>query len=826
MKDNSRTCKKALDDPWGTEHPRDTTIQIAFSVTLGLGAFLAFCFLRPRWKELYAARKKRVDRTNTLPELPDSFFGWMLPLWRITEEQVLASAGLDAFVYLAFFKLAIKFLTVTLFFALVVIKPVHDQYPDNAGQKLPINSTEFLVENMHLPDGLETRSNWGQVFGGPVEYTTDYLWMYLAFAYLFTGLAMYLIVSETRRIIEVRQEYLGTQTTITDRTILLSGIPPYLKSEEKIKEFIEHLEIGKVDSVLLCKNWKELDDLIAQRNTLLRKLEEAWAVYLGKNRAVETLPIVQPLPPGPELEGGDEHEDSPLLRNTNGDAGIITPYTRRRPTTKIWSGRCKLHYKNVDAIDYYEEKLHRIDEEIKASRKKGFEPTPLAFVTMDSVASAQMVIQAVLDPSPLQLLARNSPAPSDIVWPNTYLPRSTRMLRAWSITAFIAVLTVFWTIVLVPVAGALNTCSIHEVWPGLADALDSRPNLQSIVNTQLPTLALTLLNVAVPYFYDWLANHQGMISQADIELSLVSKNFFFTFFNFFVIFTALGTASGVVDMFERFGDRLKDTSSIAYALALSLQKLLLFYFDFIILQGFGLFPLRLLEIGSLLLYPINLFGAKTPRDYAKLLQPPIFSYGFFLPQAILIFIICMVYSVLRSSWMVLLSGLAYFMIGHFVHKYQLLYAMDDHQHSTGKGWIMICNRIIIGLVLFQLTTAGQLALMKAYRRSIIIGPLLFATLWFSYVYSRTYKPLMTFIALRSLRRAEHSDLGSDILEESLLSEHRYSSETRNRQTVDEARESGLRFINPSLIMSLENVWVADKSARDGNASVAPRPNGD
>jgi len=43
MKDNSPTCKKGLDDPWGTEHPRDTSIQITISVALGFGALMAFC---------------------------------------------------------------------------------------------------------------------------------------------------------------------------------------------------------------------------------------------------------------------------------------------------------------------------------------------------------------------------------------------------------------------------------------------------------------------------------------------------------------------------------------------------------------------------------------------------------------------------------------------------------------------------------------------------------------------------------------------------------------------------------------------------------------
>ncbi|KAF2206019.1 DUF221-domain-containing protein [Delitschia confertaspora ATCC 74209] len=808
MKDVPRHCNSTLGDGdlFGTAHPRDTAIQIYISVALGLAAFLSFCLLRPRWKGLYAARKKQIGRATALPELPDSFFGWILPLCRITEEQVLASAGLDAYVYLAFFKMAIKFLLVTLFLSLVVIKPVHDTYP----KPPPINNSTVNAEQTVM------RSNLVKLSVARTEYTTDYLWMYLVFAYLFTGLAMYLIISETRKIIEVRQQYLGSQTTITDRTIRLSGIPPEFRSEEKIKEFIEELGIGKVESVTLCKNWKELDNRIAQRSVVMRKLEESWTVYLGQRRverSLETLPVVQPPPPGPNIVIENESESSHLLGGSDRDPDHIIPYSQPRPMAKVWYGRFKMRYQNIDAINYYEEKLHRLDDQIRELRNKDFEAVPLAFVTLDSVGSAQMAIQAVLDASPLQLLANSCPAPSDVVWSNTYISRSKRMMRSWGITGIIGVLTVFWTVLLVPIAGVLNTCSIHEVWPAFADLLDSHEVLQSLVNTQLPTLAVSLLNVAVPYLYDWLSNLQGMISQGDVELSVISKNFFFTFFNFFIVFTTLGTASGLIDMLRKFGDQISSASSIANALAVSLQKLLWFYVNFIILQAFGLFPLRLLELGTLALYPINLIGAKTPRDYAELVQPPIFSYGFFLPQTILIFIICMVYSVLRESWRVLLIGLAYFMIGHFVHKYQLLYAMEHRQHSTGKGWMMMCDRVIVGLVLFQLTTAGQLALQQAFRRAFVIAPLVLGTLWFGYVYSQTYRPLMKYIALRSLRRAEHSDLGRAVQEEAFVSNGRHRHIPGGRQTLDEARESGLRFENPSLIMPLDDVWIVDKRAR-------------
>ena len=114
----------------------------------------------------------------------------------------------------------------------------------------------------------------------------------------------------------------------------------------------------------------------------------------------------------------------------------------------------------------------------------------------------QMAVQAVLDSSPLQLLAKPSPAPSDVIWPNTYLPRNWRIFRSWSITALITILTVFWSVILVPIAGLIDIERIHKVWPALAEMLSSNPLAKSLVQTQLPTLVISLLNILVPYFYD------------------------------------------------------------------------------------------------------------------------------------------------------------------------------------------------------------------------------------------------------------------------------------------------------------------------------------
>ena len=215
------------------------------------------------------------------------------------------------------------------------------------------------------------------------------------------------------------------------------------------------------------------------------------------------------------------------------------------------------------------------------------------------------------------------------------------------------------------------------------------------------------------------------------------------------------------------------------------------------LQGIGLFPMRLLEFGSVSLYPIMLWGAKTPRDYAELVQPPVFKYGVYLPTSLLVFILCIVYSILPAGFLVLLFGLIYFTLGYFTYKYQLLYAMDHPQHATGAAWTIISYRIMLGLGIFQLAMAGVIALKQNFTAAAAVTPLLAFTVWFSFFYEKTYEPLTKYIALRSIRRDDEDEVN---IADEYVGIHRPPGNRRRRSmTVDEDRERGMRFVNPSLV---------------------------
>jgi hypothetical protein len=686
----------------------------------------------------------------------------------------------------------------------VVLLPIHHSYTGKWG---------LLDWDKDLDNSKDKKKDFSK--------DPKYLSAYVVFAYIFSGLAVYMLLQETKKIINIRQKYLGGQTSTTDRTIRLSGIPPEMGTEESIRKFIEGLRIGKVESITLCRNWSSLDHLIEERVKVLRNLEKSWVKYLGYKRvkkAGDTLPLRHQQPPNSTLFS----EDDPLLSNEQEDS---YDHAGNRPTVRIWYGRFRLQYRNVDAIDYYEERLRRLDEQIQDARQKEYPPTELAFVTMKSIAAAQMLVQAILDPHPMQLLARLAPSPADVVWKNTYMPRSRRMLQSWSVTIAIGFLTVFWSALLFPIGTLLQPETLGKVFPRLVEILKEHPLAMSLVQTGLPTLAFSLLTVAVPYIYNWLANHQGMISRGDIELSVISKSFFFSFFNLFVIFTVIGTATNFYGLWEHLRDRLKDANTIALALAKSLEGLAPFYTNLLILQGVGLSPLRLLEFGSVLMYPINFLTARTPRDFAELSAPPTFSYGYSIPQTILILVICVVYSVFPSSWLISFFGLIYFVLGHFIYKYQLLYAMDHRQHSTGRAWPMICSRVLVGLVVFQLAVAGTLALRAAITLSLLAVPLLASTVWCSYYFTQFYEPLTKFIALKSIYNDAVASSSGDLSPVGEIGGNNSESASstfspplgldRDSLPVRVGNQVlGLKlrkYLNPSLILPLESAWLPGRN---------------
>lgn len=753
--------------------------QLAIAVALGVSALLSFCMLRRQYPQVYEARRLRK---KDLPDLGTGWFSWMKKLHEITDEEVIEHAGLDAYVFLGFFKTSMQLLAIMAVLAAAVISPIRWHYTGRYDQSDDGMATIFKKPKQ------------------PPESYENYLWTYVVFTYIFTGLTAFFMVRQTVNVLQVRQRYLGQQNSITDRTIKLSGIPAELRSDSALKDYIEALGIGQVRKVELCLNFSHLDHLFGKRNKLIDILEHAWADYLDHT-------IVSLADNGSPSQYG-----SVRLPDTESDTPVdcLTNRNKKRPTLRL--GLFGIFGEKVDLIDHYTAKLQALDAEIERARgRESYDPIDTAFVTMDSVASAQMAAQAVLDPRPQRLIAHPAPAPHDIVWHNLYISKPERMLREYGIMAIIAVLTVIFVVPVSYLASLLNPKTIEKIWPGLYNVIDWDGWIGTFITGILPPLIFTLFNFMFPFLYLYLSTKQGFFSYGDIELSVVSKNFFYVFFNMFLVFTVVGTVGDVWAL-------LKDTTKIAIKLARSLSKFSLFYVDLIILQGIGMFPFRLVQIGSILKFPVVMVQKQSARDLRNLWRPPVFNYGITLPQPILILIIVLLYSVISSK--IVFFGCLYFSIGYYVYKYQLMFSMVRPMHSTGRSWITIMRRVIIGIILFHLTMTGILILQSAYLLAGVLAPLPIATFLYWHNFEEDYVPLSSFIALTAISTTgsgSTSSAASVIADDASPNNDDDGSTTTpllsttttrlRRKTFDEEREKNMKFVNPNLVRELDGPWV-------------------
>lgn len=779
---------------------RIARVQILVAVVLGGSAFLAFCLLRKKYPWIYVANFTRLNRNflhsrlrRNLPRLPQlSLFGWVPVVFNIDESQVLDHAGLDAVVFLGFFKMAIAALTVCVLFSVTVITPV--RYRFTGRMEFPNHNDGVAVEISSKKDR---------------NHYHPFLWMYTVFTYVFTAVVVYFLRRQTLRIIDMRQQYLGRQRSITDRTIKVLAIPPLLRDETLLRRHVENLGVGEVDDVVVVKEWNDLSRLFRLRRRVLRQLECCWVHYLRRlglsDMSVVAASTVQPTvrelvnmalsspspypsqsqSPSPSLlDEISGHIESRHAETQTNRLPLLSDDSELRPRLRTgWFG---LFGPTVDAINYYSDQLDVIDKEIRRARFRDFAASSTAFITMRSVAQAQMLAQAVLDPHVDRLTTTLAPAPHDIIWTNLCLTRRERNTRIANVMMFIGLVSVLLVFPVKYLTNFLNIKSISRVSPKLGAFLKSHRWAETLVTGILPPYVFTVFNIVMPYVYEFATKRQGYTSHGDEELSLVSKNFFYIFVNLFLVFTLFGTAI------------ISDTAQLAYQLARSLQNLSLFYVDLIILQGIGIFPYKLLLFGNLLKYSMgNIFWCKTPRDYLNLHKPPVFNFGLQLPQPILILIITITYSVISTK--IVTAGLIYFIIGYFVFKYQLLYACVHPPHNTGKVWPLVVRRVILGLFIFHATMFGTLASLQAYMCASFLAPLPVITVYLLWNFHKHYVPLSSFIALRAIENNElpfHDDPA------------RAETAMERDETLDELRESLQSYVYPDFVCELDGPIIA------------------
>uniref|UniRef100_A0A0A9VZC4 Putative membrane protein C2G11.09 n=2 Tax=Lygus hesperus TaxID=30085 RepID=A0A0A9VZC4_LYGHE len=162
--------------------------------------------------------------------------------------------------------------------------------------------------------------------------------------------------------------------------------------------------------------------------------------------------------------------------------------------------------------------------------------------------------------------------------------------------------------------------------------------------------------------------------------------------------------------------------------------------------------LNLLQFVEMVLAVIYVSLSYTPQDYILSWAPAPFPYGTKLPESLMISTIGICFGVLQP--IVLPFVLLYFITTYFLTKYMLLYVYVTPFETGGQFLPSILHRLLIGLVISQVTILGVLTMKKAILLSFFVAMLPFLTALFYFYCRHKYYAKYTRVSIEGAVKTE------------------------------------------------------------------------
>ncbi len=764
--------QRAFEGPWFSQ-------QVSLSLFIGLFSFCIFVIVRRRNAALFAPRTK-LKGFSPLDDGHDAgYFGWIMPTLKTEEMRILQTVGLDAAILLSFLKMGFWLFFALSCWSVVVLMPVNywqngvldgvspAEDRDNATDPNSFRDTVTGVWTQLIYDTFTKKHDDPNAplpqlpLPAKPPQAQVYHAVHLLSTYLFTLLAMRAIWINYQRFVRARQLYiLEILESIPARTVEIRDLPAHLRDEKALAEYFENMDMP-VESTAVVRNTEGLSRLLNQRSNALHNLEKAWVRWLGNPTDAEGYDpekimllaagahddVVEPSSDDAERprQSRDDLESSRLLgpSATTVFTGADTIRThRQRPTMRRswWNPFSE----KIDAIDELTRQFNAVDRAVRRRRKTGrFPGGNVGFVTFQSAASAQIAAQTVHYPIPAYCATSMAQEPRDIIWSNIDLSNNDRRVRQVVVSIFIVAVLVFYIPPLVFLASFVSPGAIKKYMPWLDRLLDTDERLRALVQNNLPSLVVIGFNALLPLVLEYSSYLQGLKARSLVEYSLLKKYYLFLMVSVVFIFLIATTAWGVLQELAENPMRVIDK------FAASLPKARFFSLSYVILQGIALQPLQLLQLPTLILRGFyRLLLTRTPREFAELNAPPTLAMGNVYPQALLIFTLCILYSIV--SPLIVVFGAVYFGIAYVVNKYKLLYVFYKPYESQGQAWPISASRCIWALVLFHVFQFSLFSVRKQLLMSTLMLPLIVFTFWFAQHLQTTFGPLTEHVNLSSV----------------------------------------------------------------------------
>ncbi|KAJ3232428.1 hypothetical protein HDU81_002980 [Chytriomyces hyalinus] len=746
-----------------------------------LGCFALHEVLR-RQKPFFKLFYTRLEACRKeAPDMPTTFFGWIATSITTPESFVVEKVGLDAAMFLRFLKMSFMqffLLTIAVTPALTCI----NYYAAIPPLSNPTNTTLIVRQHLGLAifsiSNVTDGSPWliaHTLFTLLVTLTTYYT-LYKGYKEFATLSSTYLREDNNHGSNADRPAW-RVNEALQLRTVLVQNIPPNLRSGAKLSAWFEDLGVGEVEVALLDKSvsssiFKEipqtnvngttttaatglasgkkrniqvvLTKLLEERATALHGLEKSFLLWSRniteakkklKRRRPFTLKWEIPLSGemnSSSQAGFNKRESMVDIVSTHLSEDEVQKLRPKlgwlmRPRELEASKLSKSAASHDDAIEYYTNHLNKLTAMVKLERLKALDPDLLlkdndihqkngsAFVTFKTQRSAQIAVQVLLFSSfnRYKMQISLAPAPQDVIWPTISMHPIRRHVQSYLVNIIAIAFTFFWIVPASSVAVLTNLDELAKFKPlsPLISTIARNPSLYIFLKTIGPPIVINFFNMIIPYIFEFIIGLQGLESRSKIETRTLAHYFFFLIFNVLLVFTLSKAVLNYINLV------VANPYAVFQILAGTLPTGATFFINYITID-IVFFALELLRPAILIWNAFLKVSNKTPRQVHEMnLMTSYLNFGILYPIHILIFIIALIYSVVAP--LILLPATIYFGLGYLVYRNQLLFVYVKEWEAYGRHWTMAFSRIIIGLIIFQITMAGMFLIKGANYCSII-----------------------------------------------------------------------------------------------------------
>ncbi|GAP90282.1 putative duf221 domain protein [Rosellinia necatrix] len=692
----------------------DSAIWSALGTSVGITAFtaLVFSFVRPYNTVIYAPKLKHADEKHAPPPIGKGVFAWVMPLWRTTEKDLVAHAGMDAAIFIRIMQMCRNIFLIVATLGTAVLLPIY----------WTKNSDNDPLQKWFL------RLTPANVWGEP-------LWALVVVGYLFNIIICFFLWWNYRQIFRLRRLYFESeeyQSSLSARTLMLNDIPKNMGSDEGIARIIDSaLPQSSFSRTVIARNVKLIPSLIEQHDHTVRKLEKVLAKYLKDP---------QNLPPA-----------RPVCHPSKSDPSYST-YPKGQ---------------KIDAIDYLTQRIQELEIEIKEVRNSLDRRNTFTygFASYDDIPEAHAIAYTLRKKKPLGTTVVLAPKPNDIIWDNMPLTPSARSWRRLVINLWIVLLTFLWVAPNALIAIFVsNLSNLGLVWRDFREQLTANTAFWGIVQGVASPAITSLTYLVLPIIFRRLSIRAGDRTKTGRDRHVVAKLYAFFIFNNLIVFSLFNTIwSTIITIIETttkgsdIGNAILD-SKFFETLFISLCNVSSFWVTWLLQRNLGA-AIDLAQLWPLVYsFFMRKFSSPTPREMIELTAPPTFDYASYYNYFLFYSTVALCFGGLQP--LVLPAAALYFSIDVWLKKYLLLYIFVTKNESGGMFWRVIFNRLVFGTIL-----ANLVIFLAVFERGVGDHIQAFATVplpvimvIFKIYCSRTFDAKMHYYSIQSINK--HPETGA------------------------------------------------------------------